>query len=111
MLDLENERLMPLNEVPRLKWLPTRRGRRTHVSTLRRWARDGRGGVRLESVLVGGIRCTTVEALHRFFERTTAQRDGDVTASVAAEPTRTPSQQRREHRLAIEALDAAGIVA
>jgi hypothetical protein len=46
-----------------------RRGRKTHVSTLFRWSTAGCRGVILETIQVGGTRCTSREALQRFFER------------------------------------------
>lgn len=46
-----------------------RRGRKPHISCLYRWTTTGCRGVVLESVQVGGTRCTSVEALHRFFEK------------------------------------------
>jgi len=52
------------------KELPRRRrGRKTHVSTLYRWMTTGCRGVVLESIQVGGTRCTSRVALQRFFER------------------------------------------
>src|SRR4051794_26071708 len=50
--------------------LPRRRGgRKTHVSTLYRWATIGCRGVQLETIQIGATRCTSREALQRFFER------------------------------------------
>ena len=48
---------------------PTAGGPEDHVSTLYRWATAGCRGVVLESIQVGGTRCTSREALQRFFER------------------------------------------
>lgn len=46
-------------------------GERRHpdLSTLYRWAMRGIGGVRLETIRVGGVMCTSREALQRFFNR------------------------------------------
>jgi len=60
--DLANA--IPLTEVPNL--LPRRRGKKTHYSTVYRWATKGARGRVLESKLVGGIRYTSQEALQRF---------------------------------------------
>jgi Protein of unknown function (DUF1580) len=50
--------------------LPRRRGgRKTHISTLYRWATAGCRGVILETIQIGATRCTSREALQRFFER------------------------------------------
>lgn len=75
--------LIPLHEVPRL--LPKRRGKRVHLSTVYRWARPGVRGVRLEVTQVGAQRCTSRDALSRFFAR------------LAGEPQaqRTPAKRQR----------------
>ena len=41
-------------------------------SSLWRWHKKGIAGVRLETICVGGIRLTSVEALQRFFDQVTA---------------------------------------
>ena len=52
------------------KELPRRRrGRKTHVSCIYRWSTVGCRGVVLETLQVGGTRCTSREALQRFFEQ------------------------------------------
>lgn len=48
-----------------------RRGKKPHVSCLYRWTTTGCKGTILESIQVGGTRCTSVEALSRFFEALT----------------------------------------
>lgn len=69
-----------------------RPGRCASVAAVRRWAMVGMRGTRLETAIAGGRRCTSREALLRFFERLTAARDGA--------PERRPRAPRR-------ALDAA----
>ncbi len=49
--------------------LPTK----PHHSTVFRWMRRGRNGVRLESYQIGRQWLTSHEALHRFLERTQPQ--------------------------------------
>jgi hypothetical protein len=67
-IDSTSETLISLADAA--KELPRRRrGRKTHVSTLFRWTTAGCRGVVLESIQVGGTRCTSREALQRFFER------------------------------------------
>jgi hypothetical protein len=52
------------------KSLPRRRqGRKIHVSTFYRWATIGCRGVVLETIQIGGSRCTSLEAMDRFFQR------------------------------------------
>ena len=74
---------------------------RPHLSTLHRWRMRGVRGVRLETVLVGGKRYTSTEALSRFFRATTAAAEG---APTPAAESRTDAIQQAE-----ETLDAAGI--
>jgi hypothetical protein len=78
-------------EVPR-----RRRGRKTHVSTLYRWMTSGCRGVVLESIQVGGTRCTSREALQRFFERLSEPDPaGPVGAHPGPIPTRRTAAQRQ----------------
>jgi hypothetical protein len=93
MIDSSTETLIPLtqaaNELPR-----RRRGRKTHVSTLFRWTTVGCRGVVLESIQVGGTRCTSREALQRFFERLSAP----VQTAAGSSPVvghRTLAQRRK----------------
>lgn len=60
----EGEAPIALSDVP--AYLPKRHGKKTHYSTVFRWATKGARGRRLETVLVGGIRYTSFEALERF---------------------------------------------
>jgi hypothetical protein len=68
MIDSTTEQLISLADAA--KTLPRRRrGRKTHTSTLYRWATAGCKGIVLESLQCGGTRCTSKESLQRFFER------------------------------------------
>jgi hypothetical protein len=71
MIDSASETLISLAdaaaELPR-----RRRGRKVHISCLYRWSTAGCRGVVLESIQVGATRCTSREALQRFFERLSA---------------------------------------
>jgi len=49
-------------------WVRARNGKKTHVSTLYRWALRGCRGKKLETVLIGRERMTSKPALERFFE-------------------------------------------
>ncbi len=83
-LDIEEERLIPLKEAA--QHLPRRNGKRTHYSTVFRWATKGARGRKLDTVLIGGMRYTSMEALHRFTTATTAVdlEAGDVIAEMLA---------------------------
>lgn len=76
----------PLGEVPLLDWVPPRHGRRIHKSTLFRWGQRGLRGVVLETVQVGGTRCTSQSALWRFF------------AALAEIGTDSPRRAKRNRR-------------
>lgn len=78
MIDLETESLVAVSEVPRE--LP----RRVHVSSVWRWIKNGVRGVPLETILVGGRRYTSREALARFFEATTAVSARDQSQMIKA---------------------------
>src|SRR5688572_7823242 len=81
MIDIENETIVPLGEVPRR--LPSSRpGKKLSVVTVHRWAAKGL----LETVRIGGGRFTTLEAIRRM-----VRRDG---RGVAA--TRRPAAQERD---------------
>lgn len=77
MIDIGNEQLISLRDVPKL--LPARgNGKRLHISAVYRWAQRGLRGNRLEVIRVGGTTYTSREALQRFasspdapFEHTT----------------------------------------
>ncbi|QDV73804.1 DUF1580 domain-containing protein [Botrimarina mediterranea] len=66
---LNGEQLVSLQEVP--DYLPTRRGKKVHITTIYRWVLKGVRGKVLESALLGGIRYTSLEALQRFLGTTT----------------------------------------
>jgi hypothetical protein len=78
------------------KAVPRRgRGGGTHVSTLYRWATVGVRGVVLETLQVGGSRCTSREALQRFYERLSASTPaGPPGGNPASVPTRRTSARR-----------------
>lgn len=68
-IDPVKEKLLSLLEASQLKWLPAgRAGRQISVSTLYRWIKDGRNGVRLP-VLSGATLSTTEQAISWFFLR------------------------------------------
>jgi Protein of unknown function (DUF1580) len=75
-IDLRTEQLIRFAGVPRLPNLPLRRkGSRLHLATVHRWRNPGVRGIRLEAICCGGVWCTSVEALQRFFERLAGARE------------------------------------
>lgn len=69
--NLSGEQLVAVPEVP--DYLPTRRGKKLHISTVYRWVLKGTRGKVLDSALLGGIRYTSLEALERFLGTSTAE--------------------------------------
>jgi hypothetical protein len=69
---------------------------RPHTSTLVRWALRGVKGIKLETVVIGGRRYTSVEAIERFITR--------LSMPQASLNTPTNSEERIRQQL-----DAAGI--
>lgn len=55
-----------------------------HVATAYRWSTAGVRGVVLETIQVGGTRCTSREAVQRFCERLTAARTWEPRSSGRA---------------------------
>lgn len=76
--------------------------RRLSLATLHRWRLNGVRGVKLETVLIGGLRYTSREAIARFIQ---AQNANDAPAA----PVITASQRRRLSEAARLALQEAGI--
>jgi hypothetical protein len=98
MIDSQTEHVIPFtqasDESPR-----RRKGRKIHVSCFYRWSTVGCRGVILETIQIGGTRCTSREALQRFFERLSEFRQagavGGQTSSVPSVGSRTLAQRQR----------------
>ena len=76
--------------------------RRLSLATLHRWRLNGVRGVKLETILIGGLRYTSREAIDRFIA---AQNADDAPAA----PVITPAQRRRQSEAARLALQEAGV--
>jgi hypothetical protein len=94
MIDVSKERLCPLAQATR--HVPGN----PHIATLHRWRLRGVKGVKLETVLVGGRRFTSVEAIARFMERLNGGRGSD---------RMTPARRQKEIEAAERELADAGI--
>jgi hypothetical protein len=103
MIDLKSETVIRLADCP--AYLPKApSGRRLHKNALYRWVRAGVRGVRLEAISVGGILCTSVEALQRFCDALTAQEFPNLVS-----PPQTSRQRQRASAAAEKELEAAGL--
>jgi hypothetical protein len=65
-------------------------------------------GVVLESIEIGGTRCTSREALARFFERLTAVKRGEAVPDHQT-PVRTAAQRLRASEAAAKKLQKMGV--
>ncbi len=96
MIDIDHETMRLLTQAA--KDVPGR----PSISTLMRWASKGIRGVTLETVLIGGRRYTSVEAIGRFVRR------------LSSSPTETESPPRPQNLnhsdlSTQQELDAAGL--
>jgi len=98
-IDAHTEQVISLADATH--FLPKRRsGKRTNVATIYRWTKRGCRGIVLESIQVGGTRCSSREALQRFYDR----------LSEPLMPVSSPSvDQNRRQTEAEQELDAEGI--
>ncbi|MDA1230307.1 MAG: DUF1580 domain-containing protein [Planctomycetota bacterium] len=76
--------------------------RRLSLATLHRWRMTGVRGVRLETILIGGLRYTSREAIGRFI---VAQNVADAPATSVI----TASQRRRQSEAARTELQRMGV--
>jgi hypothetical protein len=104
MIDVLTEKPVPLDEI--YVEVPGRNGKPAHPITLERWGKVGVRGVRLETVMIGCRRCTTREALARFYQRVTNAADGK--RPVAPSSTRTRREIAKAVRKAVDELQEAG---
>ena len=106
-IDVFKEQVVSLADAA--KRLPRiRSGKVIHVASLYRWISAGKhcpdGSIaHLESIKIGGTICTSLEALQRFFDRLTGERD------VIAPPTMAHRQRRLRYERVMKMLEEAGI--
>ena len=92
-VDIHNQTLIPVSEIP--AHVPGR----PHLATCWRWIQRGCRGVKLESVLIGGKRFSSLEALQTFVEATTAAADGTSTVIASTPSARKKAQDRANREL------------
>lgn len=97
MIDITRETLLPLAEAA-ATLPPMRGGKRPCYSTIWRWATCGIKGMRLETIKVGSVSCTSREAMQRFFDRLTGPQAG-VPQVVRKPPRRQPPAYDVEEEL------------
>jgi hypothetical protein len=100
-VDISTEELLTFSDAA--KRLPRRRlGKRPHVATLHRWATGGVRGIRLDYVVVGTQRCTSMPALQRFIDALTDLDRGDAVAGDPAPEDREPAKPSRSRQQAVD---------
>jgi hypothetical protein len=72
-------------------------GRRVHVSTLHRWRLHGVRGRRLETILCGGRRFTSLEAIQRFLQDDASP--AGMVAVPCGDPRRVAAAERELDRI------------
>jgi Protein of unknown function (DUF1580) len=99
MIDCHSEHVISFpqasDESPR-----RRKGRKIHVSCFYRWSTVGCRGVILETIQIGGNRCTSREALMRFYARLSESRQAGAVGGGQPQPGpgvggRTLAQRQR----------------
>src|SRR4051812_39705508 len=104
MIDHRIEDVFPISHAP-ARAPRLRAEKRINVATFYRWASRGCRGVRLETLQVGGTRCTSREALQRFFERLSDRSRGSFVGVSQAPTSATNARAAREAEAVVEELD------
>ena len=108
MVDFSSETLITLREAAKL--LPARRAcRPVSQSCIFRWTEQGCKGIRLAYTKVGSTRCTSREAMQRFFDALTAREEAAVIKISTPEPCRLPAHRRQAIDAAVQRLEKAGV--
>jgi hypothetical protein len=106
MIDSQTETILTFADAA--KTLPKRRaGKKPNIATFYRWISQGVKGIRLEYIVIGGTRCTSREALQRFFDRLTELAESG--RAPIPQPAKLSAQRQREIAAAEKRLQAAGI--
>jgi hypothetical protein len=113
MIDISAEEVRPLSQAA--GWVPCfrkgkKQSRRTAATTLWRWSCAGIAGVRLEVVYIGETRCTSKQALARFFQAVTEARAGvSKPAPSRSAGDRTEAKRRKDSEQAAREFEAARV--
>jgi len=100
-IDVQTETLISFNDARSA----FRDGRRKSLATLHRYRLNGVRGVKLETVLIGGLRYTSEEAVDRFI----AALNADDAPSVLSVPAMTPARRQRQSEAALVELERMGV--
>jgi len=95
VIDVKTEKIVPFQKAGRK--FPENR----HVSTIHRYRLRGVRGIKLETILIGGIRYTSEEAIQRFID--------SLNSAGSPAPAISPAQRQRQSEAARVALQEMGI--
>ncbi len=101
MIDISTEKLISLADAAAL--FPGRDGATVHPETVKNWARRGKKGIRLESILAGPRRCTSIQAVQRFLEALAAVPPGRTGVHEACAAAQVANRSKRERDKAVKA--------
>lgn len=93
MIDLQAETIISIAEAPR--HIPGR----PSLATVWRWVLNGTRAGKLDSILIGGRRFTSVEAIQRFADKSTAAANGERPSALTSRQ-RQIAIERAERELA-----------
>lgn len=88
---LRNEKYLPL-----VAAVEAATGRRPHLSTVLRWAQQGSKGTVLESVILGGRRLTSIEAVKRFVAACSERAKAKTTPQITPKQSKAIAQRDAE---------------
>lgn len=97
MIDIQAETIVSISEAP--QHIPGR----PSMATVWRWVLKGTRAGKLESILIGGRRFTSLEKIQIFAEQSTAAADGETP------PTQTSTQRERAIKKAEAECERSGI--
>jgi Protein of unknown function (DUF1580) len=93
MIDTTAEKPIPIDEIP-AEHIPGRGGKPVHQVTLSLWYRRGIRGVKLETIMIGGRRATSIEALNRFYQAVSQARSSHPSHQPPAKAAPSPRTER-----------------
>lgn len=108
MIDIQRENILTLAQAS--KRIPGRTGPSLSVSTIHRWVLNGVGGTYLETIMVGGRKMTSVEAIQRFCDARTRSKGSPERDPVSRGGARRPPVAAEDQKMTDQALIRAGIL-
>src|SRR5262245_10471581 len=95
MIDISSETLISLTDIPQ-HIPPKKNGKRVGLDAVYRWCRSGVHGVVLETLQCGGTKCTSLQALQRFFSKLSRPSERTDAAQTRCQRRRSVEADERE---------------